>query len=284
MDLRIGYEDYDLVIDDGVVSCVGYFDLPNSSEIRVKPEPRKEYKRMTLMEDDFGPQKFCKLCNCKLEVLWDSSNDCYVYFHTESEECDLYGILDEDKYWSGIQNSEPMTIERTRNSWNKIKETKWFKENKNELKRIYIENRDSRGKDPMESNEDMDEEIKSKSIDWEAPTSTENTKAYTRAENKFLRFYVKYVMSWLYGKRDMRVLIKEAFEAGKIRESLYETCLELAEYIRDNHIWHPRTERWYKYKDLQNWEQIERAIAKEEAFLNKDWELESRKTLNYVHY
>lgn len=174
----------------------------------------------------------------------------------------------------------------------------WFRDNKELLADLYVTCADDAGNENVDHidiretpgyyddegawvEKEVDAEVIYDRM-WESPISTYDTRRLTAEE----RYVETYVSKWLL-KSHMGCITRINKKKGKIREDIYNTLMDLAQHVRRNHIWHPKAERHYRYKDLQSEAQImevveveEAAIARAkvetEAFMHQDWELESR--------
>ena len=286
---RIGYDAYEIIPNDGSVSCIGKFtdkqELASCLlQYAVPKEPiTSNVKDSGMVErgEDYGPQRFCRKHDNRLEELYDSSTGELVY---RCPICDE--ILDDDHIYHGGMEHTNMDMDDMRNVYRNLSGTdaQWLKDNSRELKAIYKEYGDDAGEPvehlPLLYNEDgelitdLDPEVIAGRM--EAPLDTDGICKLTRQE-LYILGYASYVL---------------AYNPYKVRQKLNSTMnvrLELREHINtlvdifiETEFKHPKMVRRNR-RYPKNWKELELSINFDDAWAHQDWETESRKQLNYVY-
>jgi hypothetical protein len=112
---------------------------------------RTNYKQEVNMHscytaEDYGPQRFCRHCSCKLEERYESMDSTPIWVHPNTE-CHIIDVVNNEDMTSGIMNHDNLEMDDLRNIYRKVLRTEWYKKNKEIIKKIYVDHADFAGVD-----------------------------------------------------------------------------------------------------------------------------------------
>jgi len=252
-----------------VASVIGYWEEKPEME-----EPEKERREAILgyCADDFGPQRFCKLCKNQLTALWDDLTDEFHWYHEESESGEEYCGFSEDymltdDMWAGIAGREPLTLENLKEVCKK-KAGSWIDRHIEEVLTIYRDHGDDVGKEaelkemPVVTFKDGKTLIKESSTDsyWKSPVTYENTLKLNKAE-RFLENHISHQL--IKSHKGCREALDIAKKKGLVRPAIYNYLDSLVRWAKWRNLWHPRAERRYN-KGYITWKAICELVQRDE--------------------
>lgn len=112
-------------------------DISNQQVImHILAKMKKEIPMHTDQTEDYGPQRFCNECGCRLLDVYEEMDSNPIWMHPESE-CSIIGVVESDNMNSGVANHTEMSMDDLRESYKKVLHTDWYKENKKVLYDMY---------------------------------------------------------------------------------------------------------------------------------------------------